>query len=119
MKRYIKSTISKEIYDERFEELYTTDNINAMKNALRQIFRNNPQTILSIVLPPFQYIVGRYPGTGRIEIWDRYVSDSPDPQDRNIVNPGFERGMRLDRGYDDVARYVLRLEPDLSKWTQS
>lgn len=108
MKRYIRSTIQ--------DEIYTTDNINAMKNALRQIFRDDPQTILSLVRPPFQYIVGRYPATGRIEIWSKHILD---PQDPDIVNPSFDRGMRLDRGYDDVAHYVLGIEPDLSKWAQS
>lgn len=108
MKRYIKSNIQ-----------YDSDSLNTIKNALRQIFRDDPQAILSIIRPPFQYIIGRYPATGRIEIWNTYVSDIPDPQDPDIVNPSFDHGMRLDRGYDDVAHYVVGIEPDLSKWTQS
>ena len=105
MKIYIKSNIQ-----------YDSDSLNAIKNELRQIFRDDPQTILSIIRSPFQYIIGRYPGTGRIEIWSRYISGPEDPM---ISNPSFDRGMRLDRGYDDVAHYVLGIEPDLSKWTQS
>jgi hypothetical protein len=72
--------------------------------------------MLSIIRSPFQYIIGRHPVTGRIEIWSKYILD---PQDPDISNPSFDGGMVLDRGYDDVAHYVLGIESDLSKWTLS